>query len=432
MLCECREASSVTVQGLCLQTSALQRKPHELEFVYSNDGSLKAHCSCKAGNSERCKHLIAMLMFVYRTGLENLEQLTCTDMKQAWGKLRSEPLYEAKELNQLCHVQPLPRMHLAEEEKAAVRKWLMAAIPQSALALHYHGRLHCNPAVEAPVDGATIQEHSLLTHMESDCVRVYRELMFHDVAFGDCTRFKIYKFLEQDLTPPQKEFYRTHVQVTEEQSLRICVETRSQDNTKWQRERKARITGSTCRAYFTYIPKNGRTREDKVATMLGSRFSGNDATMYGKSCEGPALREYTRLTTNNVTKLGLVVNPLVPWLGYSPDGVVFRDGQPNILLEVKSPQQGKTRKAFELVTEKKLAYVKQDGENFVLNRNHAYFSQVQLGMFLLDLDTTHFIVYVCITWAWSSRHCYQKRQHAICNYSAFIIGTNGESEYDFP
>lgn len=52
--------------------------------------------------------------------------------------------------------------------------------------------------------------------------------------------------------------------------------------------------------------------------MLESRFSGNDATRYGKSCEGQAFQEYTRLTNNTVTKLGLVVNPLVPWLGYSP------------------------------------------------------------------------------------------------------------------
>lgn len=92
-------------------------------------------------------------------------------MEQAWGKLRLEPLYEAKELNELCHVQPLPRMPLEENEKAAVRMRLMAAIPQSALTLHHHGRLHCNAAVEAP-DDATAQEHSLLMHMASDRVRV--------------------------------------------------------------------------------------------------------------------------------------------------------------------------------------------------------------------------------------------------------------------
>lgn len=111
------------------------------------------------------------------------------------------------------------------------------------------------------------------------------------------------------------------------------------------RERKVRITGSTCRAYFTYVPKTGRTWEEKVANMLDSRFSGNDATRYGESCEGLALQEYARLTDKAVTKLGLMVNPLLPWLGYSPDGVVFRGSQPGILLEVKSPEKGKTQKS---------------------------------------------------------------------------------------
>lgn len=72
-----------------------------------------------------------------------------------------------------------------------------------------------------------------------------------------------------------------------------------------------------------------------MSTMLESRFCGNETTRYRKRCEGNAIQEYTRLTTNTVTRLGLVVNPLVPRLGYSLDGVVFRDGQPHVLLEVK-------------------------------------------------------------------------------------------------
>lgn len=38
-------------------------------------------------------------------------------------------------------------------------------------------------------------------------------------------------------------------------------------------------------------------------------------------------------------------------------------------------------------------YLKKDGENFKLNLNPTYFLQVQLGMFLLNLNVTHFIVY---------------------------------------
>ncbi|KAH7955388.1 hypothetical protein HPB52_000810 [Rhipicephalus sanguineus] len=58
--------TSLTVQGLCVQTSHVQHKPHELEFVYGLDGTIKGHCTCEAGNSERCKHLVAMMLLVNR------------------------------------------------------------------------------------------------------------------------------------------------------------------------------------------------------------------------------------------------------------------------------------------------------------------------------------------------------------------------------
>ncbi|KAH9367640.1 hypothetical protein HPB48_013648 [Haemaphysalis longicornis] len=64
-----------------------------------------------------------------------------------------------------------------------------------------------------------------------------------------------------------------------------------------------------------------------------------------------------------------------------------------ILLEIKSRVSGQEKKAAELAADKKLRYIKKDGENLVLNQKHKYFSQVQLGMFLLNLNLTHFVVY---------------------------------------
>nr|XP_054920609.1 uncharacterized protein LOC126518183 [Dermacentor andersoni] len=55
--------SSYTVQVLCLQTSQVRQKPHEL---CNNFFFLQGHCSCKAGNSKCCKHMVAMLLFTYR------------------------------------------------------------------------------------------------------------------------------------------------------------------------------------------------------------------------------------------------------------------------------------------------------------------------------------------------------------------------------
>ncbi|KAH6933176.1 hypothetical protein HPB50_012784 [Hyalomma asiaticum] len=74
------------------------------------------------------------------TGLEHLERLMSTDIKQAWGKLKATPLYSATELKNLCHVQAPPPLHPSEQAKKGIRQRMMAALPESALAQHFRGR----------------------------------------------------------------------------------------------------------------------------------------------------------------------------------------------------------------------------------------------------------------------------------------------------
>ncbi|KAH6938877.1 hypothetical protein HPB50_014235 [Hyalomma asiaticum] len=140
--------SLLTVQGLCVQTSHVQSKPHELEFAYSLDGTIK----------------------VCRTGIQNLEPLTCTDLKQAWGKLQAAPMYEARELQDLCHVQALPDLHLTEEARERIRQRLVARLPGSALALHIQGRQQQRNAAATHLE-LTI-EHQLLQHICSSALHI--------------------------------------------------------------------------------------------------------------------------------------------------------------------------------------------------------------------------------------------------------------------
>lgn len=127
--------------------------------------------------------------------------------------------------------------------------------------------------------------------------------------------------------------------------------------------------------------------------MLTNNFQGNAATRHGKSCEKLALQEYQQKTGEEVSVLGLVINPAVPWLGFSPDGIVFRARQLALLLEIKSPVLGKTHKISTLVDDKKIAYLLREGDSYILRPTHSYYTQVQLGLFLLELDEAHFIVY---------------------------------------
>lgn len=56
----------INVYGLCLQSSAINSDPHEIKgTLTTQEATVKIkemHCSCKAGNSGKCKHISALLV----------------------------------------------------------------------------------------------------------------------------------------------------------------------------------------------------------------------------------------------------------------------------------------------------------------------------------------------------------------------------------
>ncbi|KAH6943281.1 hypothetical protein HPB50_018410 [Hyalomma asiaticum] len=146
-------------------------------------------------------------------------------------------------------------------------------------------------------------------------------------------------------------------------------------------------------------------------------FVGNKATAYGIMNEPVALEEYEATHQAKVSRLGLVISPEVPWLGYSPDGI-SRQRNMKILLEVKCPVLGKNHSIVNLVKEKKLPYIVLDGEKYVLKPAHKYYSQVQLGMLVLNMDICHFVVFS----KESSEDLLRQEQHDYC--------TVGRSTFD--
>lgn len=65
-----KTATSITMFALCLKTSALLEKPHEIKgtFKFNKDEIMVEEftCTCKAGLSKRCKHVAAVLILCSR------------------------------------------------------------------------------------------------------------------------------------------------------------------------------------------------------------------------------------------------------------------------------------------------------------------------------------------------------------------------------
>lgn len=198
--------------------------------------------------------------------------------------------------------------------------------------------------------------------------------MWHSMMQLQCK----FSFSKNDLTKELLHFYERHIQLTGKEALRICSEMRYQNKTKWRRARKVRITWSTCHAYFTYVLKHAFSWESQVSKIVVENFTGNNTTRYGKKCEQPAINKYTIITRIVVRKIGFILRPKVSRLGYIPGRTVFQEFKPCNFVEVKRTLLGK---------------ITTDGENFILNPRHTYFSQVQFGMSLLNLTVMHFVVY---------------------------------------
>lgn len=58
---------SINVVGICLQSSKIRDNPHEINIKFAGSySSWKCKCSCKAGAGSHCKHICAVLLYIFQ------------------------------------------------------------------------------------------------------------------------------------------------------------------------------------------------------------------------------------------------------------------------------------------------------------------------------------------------------------------------------
>lgn len=254
-----------------------------------------------------------MFILMYRTSATSLDALSCTDVQQQWGRASAASIYKPRPISLFCHVEQLQPISVPEDVQALIRKELIDAVPNSALAKHktrarksipFTSNLNIVRAIDTIfTQGCYLREHTKFSFFES-------------VLDGEKTVLK--RFTLEHLNENEKSFYLQNVCLSYAKAREICRETTDQSSTLWHSERKKRITGSICRELYTFEERGTRSWEAKLDRLYCREpFKGNEATMYGKDNEPLALEEYEKTHNESVSKLGLVVIPDVPWLGYS-------------------------------------------------------------------------------------------------------------------
>ncbi len=150
-----------------------------------------------------------------------------------------------------------------------------------------------------------------------------------------------------------------------------------QRSPEWFEARKGKLTGSNVGAALGLSP--WKTPDDLIRQMVREyhgaepEFVGNAATEFGTAHEPLALLDYEMETGNTVQECGFFVHPDHPWLGASPDGLVYAD----IVLEIKVPfgLRKETSPKFKLLADQPHYHAQVQIEMACTGRRRCHFYQ---------------------------------------------------------
>nr|XP_033948206.1 uncharacterized protein LOC117453497 isoform X2 [Pseudochaenichthys georgianus] len=194
------------------------------------------------------------------------------------------------------------------------------------------------------------------------------------------------------LEPTTCEFVCSHQQHLHLLSLattllmarKIEVATREQsDSVEWHRVRRPRITSSRFREVCHV---RGQSSAENLAQRIRKGVAQTASMKRGLALEPVAIQEYCRIKNTNYWPCGFVIHPDAPWLGSSPDGLVFdpTESPPFGLVEIKC------QNARSYVD---CSYLKMQSGTLKLKQSHSYYWQVQGQLLLTGMEWCDFVVF---------------------------------------
>uniref|UniRef100_A0A6P7H3Y7 Uncharacterized protein LOC114344070 isoform X1 n=1 Tax=Diabrotica virgifera virgifera TaxID=50390 RepID=A0A6P7H3Y7_DIAVI len=372
--------NKIFIYGLCIQSSAINQNPHEIkgELMTIKGNVLKInamHCSCKAGNSGRCKHISAFLVKCVREDIESLEEISQTDIKCVWSneKKNTKAKYKPVSVEEMpCYEQKCTRERTSVDN-ADVLNIYRKQLPNCSFAQHRQGRRDYSTT-----ETYAVEENPIVHSINSE---------FSEILNNACQSPAMMELFSAKVGS-QKKCCDTFLSTFINQNVSEISINMSQRSEQWNDFRKYRITGSHVYEIFTYSKNDWDTKAIKY--FFPKKFS-NKFVRYGIETEGCAREAFIELTGANIIDCGMVVSHSNEWLGYSPDGIIFENGKPAVLLEIKCLYEGKTASILDVL--KNIKYIYKEGTEYKLKTKHKYYGQIQCGMALLNLNKTAFVIF---------------------------------------
>ncbi|XP_077523126.1 uncharacterized protein LOC144133956 [Amblyomma americanum] len=319
-----------------------------------------ASCTCKAGLSERCSHICALLMKVVEATSKGLTGQSSTDKACAWNAATAKNVTPATMEVVYCHkkTQSKTQQFLSEKE----------------MLLHFE---------KCPLDVSKLQNTMLHTVLKprrklpAGGDEDGRAFLQQEHGQHDCKR----------LCQLCQDFFVTNVLLSPEQAATLA--NHPQGSAAWHKERFLRITASEARS----IPIKAAP-EKWVSKHIHPSFYGNASTRYGRESEAKARAWYKKTKTTDVVECGLIIRPATSWLGASPDGII---PDSDTVLEIKCPTPLTVQKhgsldalfksgKYDVIKKENKLTLSKAGKN-------RYYLQVQLQLFCCERSRCDFVIW---------------------------------------
>ncbi|XP_031429123.2 uncharacterized protein LOC116221807 [Clupea harengus] len=378
-----RLTGTVSVRAACHRSMQKNEKPHSLRIVLRDAEPVvmtSSQCSCKAGTAV-CNHTVALLFQTAHYSELNIQGVKPGPVnsmiitrprlnRRMEGGIRST-LYKGVnghpfDIGLLCiddhykdfaiEERPLIATMSISAEKSLVETSF--GLAQKGSVLSYQQPILPTKLIKIHMDAPPFPK------LPTD---IYR------LAPTDC----VHELTEEE------NLHLKSLNVTLEIARKIEVATREQaGSSEWHQLRRPRITSSHFRE-VCFVRGDGSAQSLAERILKGTRQTAD--MKRGADMEFTAAQEYSKIRNVNYMPCGLIVHPDAPWLGTSPDGLVFDPlAQPPFgLVEIKCPN---------VTSYVDCKYLNMKEGTLLLKESHSYYWQVQGQLMLTGMKWCDFVI----------------------------------------
>ena len=360
---------------------------------------LTTWCTCVAGTSLCCNHIIAILYklnYAYKKGYSNP---ICTSIPEGWNKgtrreIKPMPVTELFIRNDSCaKSEKKTRSPLNSKAKQMFdpRHPTHRQLTDDCVSELYRGIKRCLP-------------NASVLYSVDESMSPAIPLSLGEAASSFMSQPGYSERPENELAAPFLEY----IQLTEAQKQKIEEDTRDQSMcTTWKDQRLGRITASVVHEVMTktdtIIKRKQEGSSAKYTPLVnrivnGSQVINNEAIKWGNTHEKDAIKTFMAQEAfkhdgglNNVRKCGLTVKADESFLGASPDGLFSCKCCGTAVLECKCPYSIRNSKIQDV--HKNVDFLEMIDGSLRLRRSHKYYSQIIMQMAMCCTTHGYFIIW---------------------------------------